>query len=304
MNLNQLPMLGASLLALGVPAIAQTGGTQKPAPAPAPVVQDNIRLHPLEHLIGLDLKTQDDKDLGEVEELILDSADGSIDYVVVGQGGVLGVGEEKYILPYESIRIVHGDMTKDDDLKATTALTEERIKKAPKYDKDQRIGTDIERSIREAAGLTPEPMQPRAKNSELVAAKKVKGSQVLGATQEKIGELEQVVVDPHAGMVAYNVLASGGTLGLGEKHYALPWEVTRVRIDADNNIVLGSELTKDRLSKAPEYDAKDTKRVAAAPFVREVHTYYSLEPYFSRSTPASAPRVPPQDEKRRDKDGK
>lgn len=300
---NQLPILGASLLALGVPALAQTGTTQKPAPAPA-VAQDNVRLHPLDHVLGVNLKTQDDKDLGEVEELILDSADGSIDYVVVGQGGVLGVGEEKYILPYESIRVTAKDVNDPHDLHATTALTEERIKKAPKFDKDQRLGVDIERAVREAAGLSPEPMQPRAKNSELVASKKVKGSEVLGATQEKIGKLDQVVVDPHAGMVAYNVLASGGTLGLGEKHYALPWEVTRVRIDAENKVVLGSELTKDRLSKAPEYDSKDDKRMWGSPYVREVHTYYSVEPYFSRATPASAPRVPPRDEKRKDTDGK
>lgn len=295
----KLPILGMSLLALSTPALAQTGTTTKPVPAPA-VTQENLRLHPLGHVIGLDLKTQDNKDLGEIEELILDSADGSIDYIVIGQGGVLGVGEDKYILPFESVRITLKDLAKEDDLSATTALTEERIKKAPKFAKDTRIGVDIERSAREAAGLTPEPMQPRAKNSELVAAKKVKGAHVLGATQEKIGELEEVVVDPHAGMVAYNVLASGGTLGLGEKHYSLPWEVTRVRVDAENKVVLGSELTKDRLAKAPEYDPKDMKRMGGSPYVREVYTYYSVEPYFSRATPASAPRVPPQDEKRKD----
>jgi sporulation protein YlmC with PRC-barrel domain len=293
-----------SLLALSTPALAQTGTTTKPTPVPA-VAQETIRLHPCDHLLGLDLKTQDDKDLGEIEDLVLDSADGSIDYVVIGQGGVLGVGEEKYLVPYESIRVSVKDMSKDEhDLKATTALTEERIKKAPKFAKDQRIGPDVERSIREAAGLTPEPMQPRIKTSELVCIKKVKGASVLGATQEKIGDIEEVFLDAHAGVVAYNVLAVGGTLGLGEKHYVLPWEVTRVRVDGDQKVVLGSELTKDRLAKAPEYDEKDMKRMGAAPFVREVHTFYSVEPYFSRTTPASAPRVPPQDEKRKDKDGK
>jgi sporulation protein YlmC with PRC-barrel domain len=293
-----------SLLALSTPALAQTGTTTKPAPV-TNAVQDTVRLHPCDHVLGLNLKTQDDKDLGEIEDLVLDSADGSIDYVVIGQGGVLGVGEDKYLVPYESIRVNVKDMAKDEhELQATTALTEERIKKAPKFAKDQRIGPDVERTIREAAGLPPEAVQPRIKTSELVCLKKVKGSHVLGATQEKIGEIEEVLVDPHAGVVAYNVLAIGGTLGLGEKHYALPWEVTRVRVDGDQKIVLGSELTKDRLAKAPEYDSKDMKKMGGAPFVREVHTFYSVEPYFTRTTPASAPRTPPQDEKRKDRDGK
>jgi sporulation protein YlmC with PRC-barrel domain len=318
---NQLSILGVSLLALSTAAVAQSANRPKPTATAATttVAVETVRVHPLGIVLGTVVLTGDKKELGEVEDLILDSMDGSVDYLVIGQGGVLGVGEEKYLVPFESVRFAAKEVPPDvpkgiaqgvvDDsapsaeLQATTTFNEERIRKAPKFTKDMRIGPDVERASREAAGLTPEPMQPRAKTSELVCARKIQGTPVLGATHEKIGELDEMVVDPHAGVIAYNVLATLGTLGLGERRFALPWEVTRVKTDADNKVVIGSDLTKDRLAKGPEFESKDIKRMLGAPYLRDVYAYYAIEPYFSRTTPGSGPRTAPQEE-RKDKDDK
>ena len=322
---NQLTILGISLLALSPAALAQTGTKPKAAPTPAAspaasiVAVDTLRVHPLGIVLGTVIKTGDNKELGELEDLVLDSTDGSIDYLVIGQGGVLGVGEEKYLVPFESVRfsprVIPPDVPKgiakegagesatDSELQGTTTLTEERIKKAPKFTKDLRIGPDVERASREAAGLTPEPMQPRAKNSELVCARKIKGTPVLGATHEKIGEMDEMVVDPQAGVIAYNVLATIATLGLSERRFSLPWEVTRVKTDADNKVVIGSDLTKDRLAKGPEFESKDVKRMLGAPYLRDVYTYYAIEPYFSRTSSGATGRVTPEEDAK-DKDRK
>jgi sporulation protein YlmC with PRC-barrel domain len=48
------------------------------------------------------------------------------------------------------------------------------------------------------------------------------GKDVLGRNGEELGEIKDVVIDLNAGKVHAAVLEFGGTLGLGEKHYAFP----------------------------------------------------------------------------------
>ncbi len=305
---TRLPILGISFLALSSLALAQDGAPPKPAPrpgapaaaaAPAPT-QEDVRLHVLANLIGLEIATQDKKVLGKVDDLILDSVDGSVDYVVIAQGGVLGIGEDRYLVPFESVLFGRPNASKDDELRVTTSLTEAHVRKAPKQGKEPRIGPDVERAIREAAGLSPVPMKIRAQNSELISARHVQGAEVLGATQEKIGIFDEVVLDPRAGVVAYTVLGGGGIAGAGAKRVALPWEVTHLRADSAEKLVFQSLLTKEMLAKAPEYDPKDPKRMTTSTFVRGVFASFSLEPYFSRANPAADPKAPSGDEKRKD----
>lgn len=284
-------------IAIGGVGFAQTKGTTDPKGAPAPAIsQEKLDVQNLSKFVGLNIKNGDNK-VGEIKDLIIDPVDGSIDFVVVSQGGVLGVGEDDRLLPWQSLRIMRAEPDKD-DLIATTALTEERLKNAPLCKKGQRIDADLERRAHEAGGVSDERKVSRASGTVLTCAQSVKGTSVKGSANDSIGKVDDVFVDFRHGTVAYVVLAEGGMLGLGEKHYPLPWTQLKVSTDQDEKTVLSSTLTKERLAKAPEYDSKDVKRMGTTPWLRDVYTYYSVEPYWSRTMPASAPRDPsnkPQD---------
>jgi uncharacterized protein YrrD len=50
---------------------------------------------------------------------------------------------------------------------------------------------------------------------------KLKGREVLGTDNQKLGKLEDTVVDLESGHILYAIVGSGGILGAGEKKYAL-----------------------------------------------------------------------------------
>src|SRR5262249_35619316 len=52
---------------------------------------------------------------------------------------------------------------------------------------------------------------------------KMIGMNVKNAKGEKIGEVDDLVVDKGEGVVAYGVLSFGGFLGIGEKLFAIPY---------------------------------------------------------------------------------
>jgi sporulation protein YlmC with PRC-barrel domain len=59
------------------------------------------------------------EEFGEIEELVLNTEEHKIAYAIVKHGGVLGVGEEKYIVPF---RALHPGSPKDDTDKKVLVL--------------------------------------------------------------------------------------------------------------------------------------------------------------------------------------
>src|SRR6185437_17060621 len=52
----------------------------------------------------------------------------------------------------------------------------------------------------------------------LIGSDKVEGTNVYGASDEKIGSIERVMISKMEGKVAYAVLSFGGFLGMGDEH--------------------------------------------------------------------------------------
>jgi sporulation protein YlmC with PRC-barrel domain len=60
-------------------------------------------------------------------------------------------------------------------------------------------------------------------HTQALSASTITGDQARNNDGEKLGHLEEIVIDLDSGRVSYAVLASGGFLGLGEKYFAVPW---------------------------------------------------------------------------------
>ena len=57
----------------------------------------------------------------------------------------------------------------------------------------------------------------------LIAAEKVKGTNVYNRAGEKLGSVEDIMIDKVSGRAIYAVMSFGGFLGMGEKRHPLPW---------------------------------------------------------------------------------
>ena len=113
-------------------------------------------------------------------------------------------------------------------------------------------------------------------HTEAILASKVKGTSVYNENGDKIGTVEDVVLDKQSNQILFAALGFGGILGMGEKYYPVPWSLLDYNEDMGGYVV---PLTKDRLEKAPAYDLKDlTKHDGSLGSVREnTYSYYNID---------------------------
>lgn len=58
---------------------------------------------------------------------------------------------------------------------------------------------------------------------QLISSEDVEGTNVYGAGDAKVGEIDHLMIDKVSGRVTYAVMSFGGFLGLGHSHYPVPW---------------------------------------------------------------------------------
>src|SRR5437016_13986548 len=81
-----------------------------------------------------------------------------------------------------------------------------------------------------------------------VKASSITGTRVLNLKGEDIGNVEGVVIDVISGRVAYLVLSFGGFLGMGEKHYAIPWKRLKFDMRAKAYVL---DASREQIENAP-----------------------------------------------------
>jgi sporulation protein YlmC with PRC-barrel domain len=80
---------------------------------------------------------------------------------------------------------------------------------------------------------------------------------VYGANNEKIGEIDDLIVNSD-GTVAAAVVEVGGFLGMGERDVLVNFSSLQMAMDGDNMRISVPELTKETLTSAPEVDLDAT----------------------------------------------
>ena len=94
-------------------------------------------------------------------------------------------------------------------------------------------------------------------------ATKVKGTDVIGTNNEKIGDVSDILFDKDGKVLAY-IVGVGGFLGIGQKDVALMPTAFQVMPPTDkDNMKLQLSMTKDELKAAPDFKAYNPPRTAA-----------------------------------------
>ncbi len=107
-------------------------------------------------------------------------------------------------------------------------------------------------------------------DGSLIAAEKVNGTDVYNLEGDKLGEVEDIMLDKSSGHVAYAVLSFGGFLGMGEKHYPLPWSTLKYDTRKGGYVI---NMDKEKLQNAPSID-RDTDFTWTPDYGRGVDRYY------------------------------
>lgn len=114
-------------------------------------------------------------------------------------------------------------------------------------------------------------------SSRLISANKVEGTPVYNRKGDKLGTVEDIMIDKFTGQVGYAVLSFGGFLGIGDKHHPLPWQVLDYDPKMGGYVV---ELDKKQLQDAPSYAADQDPDWEDRVWGKRVHDYYNVPPYW------------------------
>jgi len=66
-----------------------------------------------------------------------------------------------------------------------------------------------------------------SKSARFVPSVRLARYDVVNKKGENMGEVQTFVVDMHAGLIAFALVASGGTLGISDKWFAMPWSALK-----------------------------------------------------------------------------
>ena len=108
-------------------------------------------------------------------------------------------------------------------------------------------------------------------NTEVFSYNKFKNRSVENTNGDTLGDVHDVVLDLKSGEIAYLVLASGGFLGIGEKHLPIPFEALQYDSRRDTFLM---DVPKDKFENAPHFDSKDGQKRIDNHFVQDVYSYY------------------------------
>lgn len=244
-------------------------------------------------VIGMDVVSSTGESLGDIDDVVI-QPNGEISYAVLSFGGVLGMGDKLFAMPWSVLqpKTPADKQAKDAKHEIVLPIEKERLKNAPGFDKahwpsfaeanwSKEIDTFYASYRRaDAPRALPASATP---NSVVWKCSDLKGFNVETPTGVKLGDIQDVALDTN-GRVSYAVLSVGGFLGVGDRLVAVPWEAFSATRDGDKKkITLAA--TKERLELAPQYvSSKDKHAEMCDPkWIGSVYEFYSVRPYWKNS---------------------
>jgi len=106
--------------------------------------------------------------------------------------------------------------------------------------------------------------------SNVISSDKVEGTSVYNTAGEKLGSIDDLMIDKISGQVDYAVLEFGGFLGMGTDRYPIPWKVLKYSTDKGGYVV---PLDKTRLERAPKY-TENSAPVFDRDYGARINSYY------------------------------
>jgi len=282
----------AALASLALLADAQTGNKQGSGDAEKRQTKTAPCVWLASDLIGMKVVTPTAEKIGKIEDVVVHPG-GEVAYAVLSFGGVMGLGDKLFAMPWTVLRAVEPDSAKKDSERTLVLpLDKERMKAAPGFDKanwpimaSADWSKDIDAYYADARKAdSKKPVEAAARTSVITwKCTELKGVDVKMPTGESLGDIKEVAVDT-SGRVSYVVLSVGGFLGIGDRLVAVPWDALKFSLAGDkgDKKLITLATTKQQLEAAPQFKpGKDKLPEMCDPkWIGSVYQHYSCTPYW------------------------
>lgn len=300
--LVQLAVAGVAIAAeeIDVPPMkdsaAQTGDMKQ---APAGILRAS-------KLIGADVYSRQDKELGSIKDIVLDQNDRRVGYVVLSHGSTLGMGGKLCAVPFAYIQT----SPFDPNAKLHARFDEQTLKDAPAFSGDQwptqansqyfqkaneyysshvtgdEAVTAAKGSMNDLNDQAKTAMKDTDQAGQAIPAgakidktglqwtrrvSELMDARVESPTGDKLGEVKDLVLDGRSGDVRYVVLSFGGIMGMGDKLFAVP--INQFKIQPKGN-VLELNVDKASLKNAPGFDKDHWPTMTDADWDKNITQFY------------------------------
>ena len=120
-------------------------------------------------------------------------------------------------------------------------------------------------------------MPTQTGHTSAIRARKVIGTNVKDSTGQKLGEVEDIVLDKQSNQIMFAIVGFGGVLGMGEKFHPVPWSTLNYDSGEDSYVV---NLSKEQLKAAPADSIEELTRNDGLGYRDRVYDYYKAKPYW------------------------
>ena len=276
-------------------------------------------------LIGMTVNNNQNEKLGKVEDLAVDLESGRVVQVILSTGGFLGIGDTLTAVPPGALYrdVTNKVLNLDADKEKLKGAPKFEMSNWAEYSNSNRLAEvytyygqepafgfiqtgdvvqDGQRntaasprivSTRKADGTRDKDrvssdsqwMIPVSRLGQVQKASKLIGTAVDNLQNEKLGKVENLLVDLPSGRVVAIIVSYGGFLGMGDELSAIPPTALRFTTDRDT---LQLDTSKEMLSSAPHFKANQWPDFAQPSYASGVYRAYKVEPYFASDSRTEA----------------
>ena len=117
-----------------------------------------------------------------------------------------------------------------------------------------------------------------AADYHILATMTLKGARVHNFAGEDLGKVDDFVLDLDSGRIAYVIVAVGGFLGIGERLFAVPWDLFSTRPN-EHDFYL--DVDKQMLLDAPSFERSLWPNMDDPAWAAGIRAHYEQKPYWN-----------------------
>ena len=312
--MRKVLLSSAIAMVLAAPAFAadnshtnQANGTSSQAASSSNRTTPNewIQVTSADHLVGRDVRSKDGKRAGEIVGLVLDLPRGEVIYALVGSGGDLNIGDDRIAVPFRALQTplsntddpvaINQDLSR---IQGGARVAEDRFADLQRPDRLKQIygayGIEMpygfvvppstEGDLHPYRYVLVRPdLLAKLGRSTKARAQDIRGSDVQRANGDTLGKIDQVMIDPSSGRIAYLLLSSGGFLGIGNDWLPVPPEAVSWSQDKDAYVLMDKNVKPAAIQVLHKTDLP--ARVERSQ-LEALYQRFNLKPYWETgSTP-------------------
>jgi sporulation protein YlmC with PRC-barrel domain len=211
-------------------------------------------------LIGMDVQNAQGENLGEIDDVIVNSQNGQVHYAVLSFGGFMKMGDKLFAYPMSAFKL-------SNDNKLVLHVDKEELKQAKGFDErnwpdwnDPNVRKGFDRTFK---------VDPVKDNALLVRTSWLIDQDINDLSGKEIGEVDDVVFNLRNNRVHY-VVAELDDWGMGDKVFALPVSAFSTK---GRDLVMN--LPKERINDKFAFDDDRWPNINDERYVRDMDTYFS-----------------------------